>query len=119
MVKANMGYVVRYLSQKKSSCDLSKVIPLVTGGSQLCLRQWDPRTQASHSVHMVLGNRVGNELTFSEEAVSKDPANCLALTLTLETIVAVEIWNAIGRTESKLSGIISGPLIANYFNFSM
>ena len=58
-------------------------------------------------------------MAFSEEAVSKDPVNCLALALTLETVVAVEIWNAKGRAESKLPGIILGPLIANYFNFSM
>lgn len=56
---------------------------------------------------------------FSEEAASKDLVNCLALDLTLETIVAVEICKAIGRAKSKLSGIILGPLVANYFNFYM
>lgn len=39
---------------------------------------------------------------FSEEAISKDLVNCLALDLTLETIVAVEICKAIGRAKSKI-----------------
>lgn len=41
-------------------------------------------------------------MRFSEEAVSKDLVDCLTLDLTLDTIVAVEIWNAIGPSHNYL-----------------